>query len=92
MPLKFSFYFLAVCTVHATLSSIFSAFYKKSPPPIFFGAEDTILPSVPEMKFLDIKLIKDLRLLCYSQSFFWRILMKTRLFSGLKILTKFRET
>jgi hypothetical protein len=65
MPLKLPFYFLAACMLH---DPAFHCFLDKIPPH-FFGAEDTILPSVPQMEFLDIKLIKkNLRLLLHSQS------------------------
>ncbi len=82
MPLKLPFYFLAVCMLH---DPAFHCFLDKIPPH-FFGAEDAILPSVPEMEFLDMKLIKDF---CSMQleifTFYWRILlMKTILFLRLK--------
>jgi hypothetical protein len=48
------------------------------------------LYAVPEVEFLDIKVTKDLSLLLHAihSPFYWRILKKTIVFAGLKILYK----
>ncbi len=67
--------------------------------PIFFGTEDTILPSVPEMEFLDIKSRKDLRLLLHAiadihNPFYWHggFYSKPYYSQVLKSLQKIRKT
>jgi hypothetical protein len=62
--------------------------------PVFFLSVQQVkvflFSALPEMELLDICLTKDSSLLLHAihSPFYWRILKKTILFSGIKIFTK----